>query len=133
MDDNWVQNSVILSLLLLIIGVIINYVIGLLLDLFRLEISLVNDLGFLFIAYMIGLVYAKKMGQIMPKQLRFKTIGLFFMFYLITTFLISYFITRGEFVELLFATGFSGIVILFECLIIYWVLGFSGKDFVKNI
>ena len=132
MGDNWIQNSLILALLLLISGAIINYIIVLGLDLFGLDLSYVNDLGFLLIAYVIGIFYTKKIGQIMPKGLKFKTVGLFFVFYLIATFAITYFITQGEFIVLLFAVGFSSIMIIIECLIIYWFLGFGGKTYMKN-
>jgi hypothetical protein len=132
MGDNWIQNSLILALLLFISGAIINYIIGLGLDLFGLDISFVNDLGFLLVAYIVGFFYTKKIGQIMPKGLRFKTVGLFFVLYLIATFAITYFITQGEFMVLLFAVGFSSIMLIIECLVIYWFLGFGGKTYLKS-
>ena len=131
MSDNWIKNPLILALLLLISGAIINYIVGLGLDFFGLDLSYINDLGFLIIAYIIGFFYTKKIGQIIPKGLRFKIVGLFFIFYLIAIFAIN-FIIQEEFMVLLFAVGFSSIMLIIECLIIYWILGFGGKTYMKN-
>jgi len=68
----------------------------------------------------------------MPKGLRFTTASLFFLFYLIATFLITYLTVQEEFKALLFSIGFASITILIESLVIYWVLGFSGKTYVKK-
>ena len=133
MGDNWIQNSLILALLLLITGGIINYIIGFGLGLFGLDISYVNDIGFLLVAYILGTIYAKKVGQIMPKELRLKSIGLFFMFYLIAIFLITYLVTQGKFLVVVFAVAVASFFIIIECLIIYWIFGFAGKLYMKNI
>ena len=133
MGDNWIQNSLIVALLILIAGGIINYILGFGLELIGLDISYVNDLGFLLIAYILGLIYTKRVGQIMPKGLRLKSVGLFFVFYLLATFLITYIISQGEFMVVAISVALGSFFILIECLIIYWIFGFAGNLYMKNL
>jgi len=133
MGKSWIENSLILAFLLFITGAILNFILGLGLSLFGVKGSFINDLGFLLIAYMLGFFYTRKTNQVMPKGLRLKIISLFFLIYIIITFLITYFITSAGFIVVFFLVAFASFFIIIECLVIYWIFGFVGKTYLKNM
>ena len=132
MNNKWLQNPLILALLIFIPGIIIDFILIILFRLFGINLDSPIELGFVIVAFGIGYFYTKKTEQIIPKKLKIKSVLLFFVVSFIVSFVIIYLMSKGESMVLLFAVGFSILMILIECIFIYWFLSYGGKTYLKN-
>ena len=77
MDKNLLKNSWILFGLLLVIALILNLVIRVVTDFFKIGIPQYLSIGIIVGAMLLGQIYTKNFKEIMPKKLRFNVATIF--------------------------------------------------------
>ena len=111
---------------------ILNFVIGSVLGALGFNESRAGDLGFLLVAYILGVFYANRIGHPMSKKLRSNVTGLFFVIYLFLTIIIVLATNSESMSFVIVAIVFASLVLIIESLVIYWFLGFGGKIHFKS-